>query len=359
MTKTNTNLENMTTETQNSDLAPSLTLAQFHDDVANVFLHYVRNISWMTDVETAWAITKAPALAYAYDLMNPDCSAADLGLTHAHIKDTEFARAMQRMYDYAYFGLVHLGEEALEHESIHMWVSALLVDAASGAVSSEWGSYGNDIESAASRLVRVAETANARLILEGEEEGFYYFVSQNKDDKHCDTGQLNVRQVALLSGMEEMSIRAAANPNRVNQLKPTKTEHGTRFEVSVVKEWLKQKKRYVPVTKRWFVNDFDLTKTYKSWDEIAYGLETRYNLLGQEQGYESLDERLAAIGLSPSGKRILLEKAFFDNEHGVRQLADILSLPQDLLVLRTREAMALETLRNIERDIKHLAEQAT
>lgn len=55
MTKTNTTLENMTTERQNSDLAPSLTLAQFHDDVTNVFLHYVRNISWMTDVDTAWA----------------------------------------------------------------------------------------------------------------------------------------------------------------------------------------------------------------------------------------------------------------------------------------------------------------
>jgi len=358
MTKTNTTLENMTTERQNSDLAPSLTLAQFHDDVTNVFLHYVRNISWMTDVDTAWAITKAPPLAYANELAYPDYSAVDLGLTHAHIKDTEFARAMQRMYDYAYFGLVHLGEEALEYESVHTWTAALLVDAASGAVSSEWGSYGLDIEASASRLVKVAETANARLILEGGEEGFYYFVSQNKDDKHCDFGQLNVRQVALLSGMEEMSIRAAANPNRVNQLKPTKTDHGTRFEVSVVKEWLKQKKRYVPITKRWFVDDFDLTKTYKSWDEIAYGLATRYNLLGQEQGYESLDERLAVLDLRPSGKRILLDRAFLANEHSVRKLADILSLPPDLLVLRTREAMALEALRNIERDIKDLTEQA-
>lgn len=358
MTKNVSPSDSVITEASATDLTPPIGQDQFHDDVVNVFLHYVRSICWMTNAKTAWAITKAPALEYEFELSNPDHKAADLDLTYEHIKDTEFARSMQRMYDYAYFGLIHLGEDGLEYEGIHMWTAALLIDAADGEVAREWDSYGLDIQDCARRLVKIAETANARLILEGEEEGFYYFTSQNKDDKYCAMGQLNVRQVALLSGMEEMSIRAAANPNRINQLKPVKTEHGTRFEVSIVKEWLKQKKRYVPINKRWFVNDFDLTKGYKSWDEVSAGIDTRYNLLGQEQGYEALDEALASINIKTSGVGgIYLEKEFFDDGAAARSLARILSLPEELLILRAKEAIAAETLRNIEREIKSLAEQ--
>lgn len=350
--------ETRSTEATVTDLAPLVTLDQFHDDVTNVFLHYVRNICWMTDFKTAWAITKAPALDYEFELMNPDFKAAELELSYSHIKDTEFAKAMQRMYDFAYFGLIHLGEDSLDYESIHTWTTALLIDAAQGAVGSEWGSYGLDIEERAKRLVKVAETANARRILEGEEE-FYYFTQTNRDDKCSE--YLNVRDVALLSGMEEMSIRAAANPNRANQLKPTKTEHGTRFETSVVKEWLIKKKRYVPIVRRWFVKDFDLSKSYRSWDEISEGLDTRYNLLGQENGYEGIDKALAEINLkavkAPDGAGLYLERNLINDEAVVRSLARILLLPEDLLLLRSKEAIAVETLRNIERDIKDLAGQ--
>lgn len=340
-----------------SDLTPPITQEQFNDDVVNVFLHYVRNVCWMTDFKTAWAITKAPALEYEFELMNPDLKAAELGLTYFHIKDTAFAKAMQRLYDYAYFGLIHLGEEALDYESIHTWITALLIDAAEGEVSREWGSYGLDTEDCAQRLVKVAETANARLILEGGEEAFYHFYYLNKEEKYCHNGQLTVRQVALLSGMEEMSIRAAANPNRVNQLKPLKTEHGTRFDISVVKDWLKQKKRYVPIQKRWLVKDFDLTKSYKNWDEISNGLDTRYNLLGQENGYDTLQKSLAAINVNSGAGGIYLEQRFFDDETAARTLARILSLPEDLLILRAREAIATETLRRLEREIKSLSAQ--
>lgn len=358
MTKTSATFQYTTDANLGAEITPPVTIEQLQDDVTNVFLHYVRNIYWMTDAKTAWAITKTPALEHEFELGNPDFQASDLGLTYVHIKDTQFAKTMKCMYDYAYFGLAHLGEEALEYEGIAMWTTALLVDAAMGDVGSEWGSYGLDIQDCAARLVKVAETANARLILEGDDEGFYFFASSSKDDKGFDVGHLNVRQVALLSGMEEMSIRAAANPNRSNQLKPTKTEHGTRFEIAVVKEWLMQKKRYVPITKRWFVNDFDLSKSYKSWDEISEGLDTRYILLGQENGYDDLDKALAEIHIHVNpGRGIYLEKTVMDDEVSVRRLARILSLQEDLLLLRAKEAIAAETLRNIEREIKSLAEQ--
>lgn len=355
--KTNTP-EGTTTESAVTGITPLVSLDKFQDDVTNVFLHYVRNICWMVDGKTAWAITKAPALDYEYDLTHPDLKAIDMGLTFAHIKDTQFACAMRRMYDYAYFGLIDLGEESLEYESIHTWTVALLVDVAGGAVGNEWDSYGLDIVDCARRCVKVADTANARRVLEGHEE-FYHFVSQGKEDNYCDDNLLNVRQVALLSGMEEMSIRAAANPNRANQLKPMKTEHGTRFENTVVKEWLIQKKRYVPITKRWTARDIDLTQSYMSLDEIELGLNTRYNLLGLENGFDQLDAALVAINLEAGAflerRRIHLYNAFFDDEMAVRSLARILSLPEELLTLRVKEVITTESLRNIERAIKNLA----
>lgn len=352
--------EGTTTESTVSALTPLFPLEQFEDDVTNVFLHYVRNINLMVDSNTAWAITKAPALESEFQLGHPERRASDLGLTYAHIKDTEFARALRRMYDYAYFGLVHLGEESLEYAGIHTWAVALVIDATDGAVAKEWESYGLDIVDCARRCLKVAETANARRILEGETE-IYSLMSQDKGERSCSGNQLNVRQVALLSGMEEMSIRAAANPNRANQLKPTKTEHGTRFENTVVKEWLIQRKRYLPITKVWAAGDIDLTRSYSNLDDIALGLNARYDRLGQEKGCEELDAALAAINLevgpSVDRRKIYLGSSFFENDAAVRGLARVLSLPEELLALRVKEVITAESLRNIERAIKNLVVQ--
>lgn len=347
------------TEASVAGLTPAVSLEQFQDDVTNVFVHYVRNIGWMVDIKTAWAITNAPELEYDTDLLNPELKAADIGLTYALIKDTQFGKAMQRMYDYAYQGIVRVGEESLDYESIHTWTSALLLDVARGAVGNEWDSYGLDICDCAKRCVEVAETANARRMLEGL-DGFFYFNSAPVDD-YNDVDKLTVRQVALLAGMEEMSVRAAANPNRANQLKPTKTGSGTRFENTVVKEWLIQKKRYVPITKRWTASELNLAQKYSSIDDIVAGLNTRYNLLGQERGFQRLDAALAKIKVETvqfqDTYRIYLPDSKMADDNTVRGLALILDLPEDLLSLRVKEVLTAESLRGIERAIKDLVTQ--
>lgn len=342
-------------------LTPAVSIEEFRDDVTNVFLHYVRNIAWMVDAKTAWAITKAPALEYEPSLFDPDLKATDLELEYEHIQETEFARAMQRMYDFAYLGQIDLSAESLTNESIHTWVSALVVDVASSSVANEWDSYGLDIVACARRCVQVAEMANARVILEEGESFFDNFCRYGKEDSP-EEGLLTVRQVAMLAAMEEMSVRAAANPNRANQLKPTKTENGTRFESAVVKEWLQQKKRYLPITKRWSEGQLNLAqKSFRSLDEVAISLDARYNMLGLEHGFERLNEALAAIGLVEKtifGKaQILLPDEVFTNNETVRGLARALSLPDELLVLRVKEVLAAEGLRAIERAIKDLGEQ--
>lgn len=341
-------------------LTPPVRIDEFHDDVANIFLHYVRNIAWMVDAETAWAITKAPALENPIALLYTDVKAADLDLGFQQIKETEFARAMQRMYDFAYSGLVDLSAEPFEDGSIHTWISALLVDAAEGAMSTEWNMTGLYTDVCGRRCVQIAETANARAILEGGEPFFSYFRGYNKDDSP-EEGLLTVRQVALLAGMEEMSIRAAANPNRALQLRPTKTDSGTRFEISVVREWLQQKKRYVPIKKGWSAGELNLAKKrFASLDEVASGLDARYHMIGLSQGFEQLDQQLRAIGFTAndvSGRPFIrMPDEFFNREESVRAIAGILNLPEALLVLRVKEVMATESLRAIEKSIQEFAD---
>lgn len=347
------------TETQiSSELKPLMTLAQFQEGTVEVFLHYVRNLMWMTDAATACAVLKdTPEDIYKY-LGDVSLTPTELGVSFAHIESTAFAQAMMRMYDYAYRGIIHLGEEDLTYESIHTWTTALLIDAAKGEVANEWDTYGAGLQSTALLLVKVAETANARLILEGAQRGFYYFNQFDKDDVAFEEGYLSVRQVALLSGMEELSIRAAANPNRANQLKPTKTEKGTRFEVSVVKDWLIQKKRYIPITKQWFVNDFDLSKSYRFLDDITYGLNARYNVVGQQEGYQKIDKALKKIGINASASTgLYVNQEILLQEDLITKLAEILSLPSNLLNLRIQEALAATKLRQIEYCIQALGQE--
>ena len=338
-------------------LKPPMSLEQFQDDVTNVFLHYVHIICHMTDAKTAWTITKAAPLESSAEwaLCAPERDAAEIGLTHAHIEDTEFAKVMREMYDFAYFGLKNLGGSGLEYEGSAMWFSSMLIDAAYGDFSREWDSYGPTVQEHAKRLLAVAETANARLTLEGCDEPFHHFAGTNKDSNGSQSDCLDVRQVALLSGMEEMSIRAAANPNRPNALKSFKVGNATRFELSVVKEWLIQKKRHVPITERWIVKDFDLGKSYKFCGAISMGLDTRYRLLGQNQGYAEIDKALNSIHIqvTPGGGMYLEEEAMRD-EPLMRKVAEILALPADLLILRIREAFAHQTLKAVEEEMKKL-----
>lgn len=339
-------------------LTPPIGLEGFQSDVTNVFLHYVRSIGWMTDAETAWSLLKLPVCDATHRLFNPELYADDLGLTYEHIQSTEFARAMQRMYDYAYFGQLDLSAEELGYESVHTWITALVMDVTESAVAYEWDSYGLDILACSRRCAQVAETANARVILEGGEPLFLSFKGNGKHDG-TEQGYLTVRQMSLLAGMEEMSIRAAANPSRANQLKPTKTDSGTRFEIDIAKDWLISKKRYIPVQKRWSEGELELaTKRFTSLSELDLALNARFKTLCNKYGEEAIRAQFTTLGISTGnayvGPYCSIEDKDFAQEEKMRGLAEVLGLPADLLVLRIKEVLAAEQLRAIERAIKEL-----
>lgn len=358
MTKqTNTTKHQETDEaTLHTAFQVPFTREAFRRDVANVFLYYVRSIAWMTDHDTAWAILKLPQDEASYPLYRAEFDAAELNVTFEHIRQTEFAKALERMYEYAYYGRKNHNEEPLEHESIHTWISCLLCDAREGHMASEWDSYGWYVKESAERCAQVAETANARVTLEGGEPFFQEFQRSSKEG-FLSENLLTIRQVSLLSGMEEMSIRASANPKRQNPLKTITTEHGTRVEIGVAKAWLQSKGRYIPISDIWTAGEIDLVKyRFEDYGALDGTLQARYRLFCNERDRKGLDAEFAAANITTkngvAGPILDLSVNDYHNEEQIRVVARVLELPAELLVLRVKETLAQENLRLIERALR-------
>lgn len=333
-------------------------LEDFRNDIAAVYLHQVRCIAWMTDAETAWPITKTPAPEYLGSLFYTDCTAADLGITYDRIRETNFATYMECLYNYAFFGKVDANKEPMEDESIYTWFSALICDAARGEMSMEYDLYGVFTADAASRCLLVAETANARVTLEGGEPFFSRF--QGGKEGFLESELLTIRQMSLLAGMEEMSIRAAANPKRPNPLKTENTENGTRIEIGVAKEWLQHKGRYVPISRHWTAGEIDLSKRqFMDIAEFDSTLYSRFQML-KSSGIPDLEEQLKQAGIQ---SLFSMSEPFLNHDPkdpakvaALETIGQLLDLSPELLFLRAKEAEAKETLKSVERALRNHAQ---
>lgn len=356
MAKTKKSANGVTAQQIGSFPVP-FTLEKLKGAILDVFLHHIRTIAWMTDVQTAWRVTGLQSPAPA-SLLDPDEGPAELGLTYEHIRKSDFAYAMEHLYEFAYFGKLDESAEPMIYESYYMWVSAIVSDAATGYVALEWDSYGAPICNSAQICVLVAELANARNMLEGGESFFNNFGARYAKEPVVGDESLTVRQMALLAGMEEMSIRAAANPKRANPLR-THEDSGTRIAFDVAKSWLQSKGRYVPITRYRSTSDIDLANyQFTSSAALIDALEARRDYVCTRDGEEALNERLATLGISEEKTSTHTHwdaiKHNLRNESLMRALAAILELPADLLVLRVQETLAIEQLSQIERQLREI-----
>jgi hypothetical protein len=329
-------------------------LDAFRKDILEVFFHYVRIIGWITDEKTASQVMGFASANPGY-LFDPEWSTEDHGLNYERVRGTQFAVALEHLYEFAFFGRRDLSAESMEYESYYMWVSDLVLDAFDSSVSEQWGSYGGMVSEHAKNCLLVAETANARVILEGDEP-FSYFNNGKSRVESASEGVLTIRQMALLSGMEEMSIRAAANKKRVNPLKTHALDGGTRIAVDVAKDWLRSKGRYVPIEIYRSAGNVDLSKRgFADYQDLWHALNARCLMIADRDGLDLVKEKLAVLNLrlAPGVSDYLdIDDAAYANEPLIRLLADLLELPADLLVLRCKETVANEQLAAIGRQIK-------
>ncbi len=330
------------------------TIESFRKDIANVFLHHLRTVGWMLDPRTAESLI--PGLAEdqnCYELFW-EADAEDIGLTYERLRDTTLMKTMEFLYRYAFFGELDASAERMDDESTYTWTSALVYDAANGRLADEWGDNGSFSYQAAGRCLMVCELANARHTLEGGEPFYFKFGSYGKDSV---TGFdcLTIRQMALLAGMEEMSIRAAANKTqkRANPLETFSADGGTRIALDVAKEWLKSKGRYVPINVYWSNADIDLATTrFANSIQLWQALYACFKTFAKKVGEDEANARLAQLSIT---SLISLEIRDLDAQPDLTmKLAEMLDLPGELLVLRCKEVAAREVLQEIEQSLKEI-----
>lgn len=359
------------TQPQDGGLTAPFTLEKLQQMILTLYFQQVRMIVTMSsqaaeDIAIGWKIIGKPTDGYEGELFDPDSGPEHLGLRYDAIRNTAFAECIERMYQFAYFGILDESVEQMEWDGIYTYITSILSDMKNSQFFNEWEGNGSMALDDAEKCFQVAELANARTFLEGGENFFHFRrnFKDNKDDDSTGYNGLTVRQMHLLSGMEEMSIRAAANPKRANPL-PTYSEDGrTRISIEAAKAWLQAKGRYVAIKRQWGAGKIDLAKRkFSTVDELAATLNARFQMLVlRDQQEEGLIALLSGLGIKTvkstyeAKNNLVINADYISNVSLLHKLAEILELPADLLALRAREALAKEEITSIERELRALTE---
>lgn len=344
------------------------TLDQVRESILVVFFHQARNIGMLLEdglgVDVAWRICGKRDVSEErkLDILNPDMSPSDCEVSYNDIKNTNFAKCIENMYLYGYLGIQQTVLERMAHESIYMWVSASLEDMVSSSMFEEWSSYGSHAIDDAKLCLEIAELANARRTLEGNEY-FYSFGKMSRGGNDTGLHNLSIRQMALLAGMEEMSIRAAANPKRANPIPTFSDDGNTRVSIEAAKKWLQEKNRYVPITNRHGAGDFDLeTSKFKSINDFNDAMSDRIVMISLRDSWN--EEQFTffknnKLLVQYESGQFEINHECYTNTELLKQLADTLEFPYELLSLRAREASAYSELASVESQIKTLQSEKT
>lgn len=362
----------MTQQTHSHDIRSgfpvAITKAQLREDILNVYLLQARTTCLMVPEDTAWPLAGEARVTHLGRIWDSDLAPQDLEIRYADIQSVQFARALEQQYDFGFLGLVTQGLEPMHYETLHMWVAAYLMDLRDCQLVEEWESYGVALEESVLRCLHVCELANARLTLEGR-EAFSYFAGLDGSGKKARKGEkrvadratsldgLTVRQMALLSGMEEMTIRTAASRPGPNQLPTFKDENRrTLIKTADARQWLKAKGRYVPITAHPESVDLATVKirTVDEFNELV--LERMRHLISTGSSFASMERAIAesmrAHGFEPAEN---LTREMLNSRSLIEQVARVLELSPEVLPLRARQAALQDELSELDMQVRNAA----
>ena len=288
----------------------------------------------------------------ADEINDPDMEPEQLGLRYESVRSTGLAVVLELLYDYGFEGLLDMEEGDMGDESGPSWCSRILTDLSNSRFVEEWEAYTSiSYASAIRRSLLVCEVAHARHVLEGADESFMDWTGPGP-------GSLSIRQMSLLSGMSEATVRTLANPKRKNALITSNDGKNSSVEPSAAKAWLQAKGRYMPIRRTNRQGSLDLAqKRFASGEELLWALTQRVQFLLGQSGADKLRQRLAAIDphlLDESSARwplLQVQKEVLIDAAQMTRIAEALALPQELLVLRAAEAHAHDFLHQLEQRI--------
>jgi hypothetical protein len=351
-------------EKEPSSFPVPFTLQDFQHDILQLYCLYVNLVATISDnFESPFRFLNRPSSEGYISFEDPAELQTKLDFTYEDIRNSWLARSLETMYRYAYHGELDNTVEELGPAGYHVGIAALVKDM---SVSSHlkfilWSADDKGrIRNSVENCLRTVELANARLTLEGQPR-FFNFDSKDEDYDALIEGDtpgahqggygaaLTVRQMSLLSGMGEMSIRTLANPKRANQI-PTDNSLGrTLVLIEDAKAWLMEKKRYVPIRVGVDGAVLDLkNRRFDSMKDLSSVVTTRLTALGESgsSNGQRLQDLMDRLGIT------VVDKAAYSNTEFLCGLAEILRFPSDMFILRVRETLLNEELAAVRREVR-------
>ena len=346
---------------QPGQLRAPFTKDELRSDIVAVLLAETRRIGRIFDrpnKESLGSLTGLLGLKEVIpaDVIFAQVNWAQVGLRYDSVRTTAFAVGLESLYELAFASEVNIDLDGDGTES--PWVAICLLDPLTDLSKSHLVGDPEVVDAAREaigRCLRVCETAQARLLLEGLSD-------QSSDTSGSTPDGLSIRQLSLLSGMTEASLRTLANPKRSNHLKTQSDGKNTFVAPAEAKAWLISKGRYSPLKRH--INDpaEDLTKrSFEHPSDILYALDRRLTVL--LRGPEAEKARLALSAISPDliyeggqdedcpeGLDFLglqVSEAMLDDAAVMTQIGEALSLNGELVALRAAETLAAHRLNEI------------
>jgi hypothetical protein len=292
-------------------------------------------------------------------LSDTDIGPDEVGLTFQDIEHIATVQDLLAMYDYGVHGIWDNSTcDFNTCDGFANWMARILYDLSKSTFLQEWSSYAGDhVSKSVENCVYVCELANARLILEGCDDSFFI------EDRR--TGELYIRQMALVSGMSEATIRTlASRKSGKNKLIAENRNGSTTIEIEHAKEWLKAKGRYVNITTvRTSGSEDFTTRKYVTFDDFEEAFLKRVNYLRDVKGISDIYERVLETGIkfltvpikgTSITQQVIDVETMLDTSIAQR-LGEVLELPPVQFALRAAEAIVQDKLRAIERQLKAAA----
>jgi hypothetical protein len=294
-----------------------------HAELRNALYQTVRCLAFVSNEDTAlrvFGIAGAKKHGQGkYHLLSPDSAPEDFGFEP---KGWEILETMERLYDYAMEGVARVDVESMGNETEYAFAAAYLYDYQRGAMRAE---INNGEGGSVAKCLHVAQLAAARVALDGGER-FFHFGRWTPDDA------LTIREIALLAGMEETSVRNAAVKGKPGALRTYQEDGNTLVTRGDALEWLKGRKGFTPTTRRHELGEVDLrTQSFDSLFDVDDYIVARLKTLG-------LTPALVAKKLSIDDKtaKQLFTGYFGDggkrDDSFLRQLAYVLNVPPGYFV---------------------------
>jgi hypothetical protein len=318
------------------------TREQIRLDLQNIVLGEMRKLRHMSDMDAALPFLSS---IDSHAFWDPSSTPEEIGIKYEQISKYTLVEACEDYFDYGFYAVTGTRSEPLKWDSIHTWIGAYLVDLSRSNYFTEWGQgEGHQgLLEGVKRCTFLCELANARVVLEGGDD-FYHFSGLAKDEDFGIPG-LSIRQLALLAGMEEMSLRSYISRKTTPVLEVSKSDRKTYVEIEVAKQWLKDKGRYCSVQTGRGSADIDLSvTTFDDFNAFLAMLRDRLSYVKDQSDSHTATDHAVTTFLKNYGIEgiagITLDLAA--NDALFEKLAETLDLPAGLLKHRAKEA-ALKT----------------